>query len=149
MASAGPAAADRIDSLPAGVLRLADRLPPSKRGKPASPGEALRGQCLLHDAATAASASITQHVARAGSSMRRWVQVMAVPLGSQEQRPPERPAEDAVSLSISRPRRCSGGGCGADRLQYSTASSQLTCPVAALRTGRKTGVVRRELASLG
>jgi hypothetical protein len=82
MASAGPAAADRIDRLPRWRAALADRLPQSKKGKPASSRAGAAGRCLLHDAATAASAGITQHVARAGSSMRRCgqeVQVMAVP----------------------------------------------------------------------
>jgi hypothetical protein len=48
-------------TFPAGVLRLADRPLPSRRGKPARSRRGATGRCLLHDAATAASASITQH----------------------------------------------------------------------------------------
>jgi hypothetical protein len=129
MASAGPAAADRIDSLPR-WRAAAGRPAPAKQER-----EAGQFQGRRYGAVPAARCGNSRkrqhhaaHVARAGTSMRRCrqkVQVMAVSPGSQEQRPPEPPAEDAVSLSIPRPRRCSGGGCGADRLRYPTASRRI------------------------
>jgi len=48
-------------TFPAGVLRLADRPLPGRRGKLARSRRGAMGRWLLHDAATAASASITQH----------------------------------------------------------------------------------------
>jgi hypothetical protein len=47
-------------TFPAGVLRLADRPLPGRREKPVRSRRGATGRCLLHDAATAASASITQ-----------------------------------------------------------------------------------------
>jgi hypothetical protein len=46
-------------TFPAGVLQLADRPLPSRRGKPARSRRGATGRCL-RDTATAASASITQ-----------------------------------------------------------------------------------------
>jgi hypothetical protein len=60
MASAGPAAADWVDSLPRWRAAAGLPAPTKQEGEAGRSRRGATGRCLLHDAATAASASITQ-----------------------------------------------------------------------------------------